>query len=168
MQGNHHHHSSILHFYLLPLLLTPLVHESSGNHHHHPSCSPPLLPPLSARELVAITSTSTSTIGTTWQHDSWYDLEKQKKIKTSQNRFERVSENIYQLHTEKSFRNLIKSIRNQIVSIIFLLIWKQTYVRLVPNQSENGKYNLNSFRFNKISKRLLCVDGKLFRYMWLD
>ena len=37
------------------------------------------------------------------------------------------------LHTEKSFRNLIKSTRNQIVFTIFRLIWNQTDVRLVPN-----------------------------------
>ena len=47
-------------------------------------------------------------------------------------------------HTEKSFRNLIKSTRNQIPLTIFRLIWIQTDVRLVPNQSENGKYNLIS------------------------
>ena len=35
-------------------------------------------------------------------------------------------------------RNIIKSTRNQIVFTIFRLIWYQTYVRLVPNQSENG------------------------------
>ena len=32
--------------------------------------------------------------------------------------------------------------QNQIVFTIFQLIWNQTDVRLVPNQSENGKYNL--------------------------
>ena len=48
------------------------------------------------------------------------------------------------LHTEKSFRNLIKSNRNQIVLSSFRLILSQTDVRLVPNQSENGKYNLIS------------------------
>ena len=63
------------------------------------------------------------------------------------------------LHTEKSFRNLIESTRNQIVFTIFLLIWNQTDVRLVPNQSENGKCNLISVWFNKISKRFLCVYG---------
>ena len=47
-------------------------------------------------------------------------------------------------HTEKSFRNLIKPTRNQIVFTIFRLIWNQTDVRLVPNQWENGKYNLIS------------------------
>ena len=45
-------------------------------------------------------------------------------------------------HTEKYFRNLIKSTRDQIVFTIFRLIWIQTDVRLDPNQSENGKYNL--------------------------
>ena len=54
------------------------------------------------------------------------------------------------IHTEKSIRNLIKLTRNQIVFIIFRLIWSQTDVRLVPNQSENSKFNL-------ISKRFLCV-----------
>ena len=70
------------------------------------------------------------------------------------------------LHTEKYLRNLIKSTRNQIVSTIFRLIWHQTNVRLVPNQSENGKYNLISGWFNKISeKNSLCVV--LARY-WLS
>ena len=46
------------------------------------------------------------------------------------------------LHTEKSFRNLIKSTRNQIVFTIFRLIWNQKDVRLVPNKLENSKYNL--------------------------
>ena len=45
---------------------------------------------------------------------------------------------------EKSFRNLIKSTRNQIVCTIFRLIWIQTDVRLDPIQSENGKYILIS------------------------
>ena len=47
-------------------------------------------------------------------------------------------------HTGKYFPNLIKSTRNQIVLIIFQLIWIRTDVRLDPNQSENGKYNLIS------------------------
>ena len=33
----------------------------------------------------------------------------------------------------------------------------QTDVRLAPNQSENGKYNLISVLFTKIWKRFLCV-----------
>ena len=40
------------------------------------------------------------------------------------------------------FQNLIKSNRNQIVFSIFRLIWNQTAICLVLNQSENGKYNL--------------------------
>ena len=64
-------------------------------------------------------------------------------------------------------RNLIKSNRNQIVFTICRLIWNQTGVRLVPNQSKNGKYNLISDLFNKISKKkfsaftsLVCQIGK--------
>ena len=48
------------------------------------------------------------------------------------------------LHTEKYSPNLIKSNRNQIVFTMHRLIWDQTDVRLVPNQSENGKYNMIS------------------------
>ena len=51
------------------------------------------------------------------------------------------SEIFFSLHTEKYFRNLIKSTRNQIVFTIFRLIWNPTDVRLVSNQSENGIYN---------------------------
>jgi len=61
---------------------------------------------------------------------------------------------ITMLHTEKSFRNLVKSTRNQIVFTIFRLIWNQTDVRLVQNQSEDAKYNLISGWFDKIS--LVC------------
>ena len=43
------------------------------------------------------------------------------------------------------------------VFTIFPLIWFQTEVRLDPNQSENGKYNLISVWFNKILKGFLCV-----------
>ena len=48
------------------------------------------------------------------------------------------------VHTEKYFRNIIKSTRNQIVFTIFRLIWNRTDVHLLPNRSENGKYNLIS------------------------
>ena len=61
------------------------------------------------------------------------------------------------LHTEKSFRNLIKSTGNQIVFTVFRLTWIQTDVRLVLNQPKNGKYNLISGWFNKIPKKFLCV-----------
>ena len=64
----------------------------------------------------------------------------------------------YLVHTQRIFfRNLIKSTQNQIVFTIFRLIWIQTLVRLVANQSENGKYNLISGWINKIWKRFLCV-----------
>ena len=63
----------------------------------------------------------------------------------------------WNIHTEKYFRNLIKSTRNQIVFTILRLIWNQTDVRLVLNQSENGEYNLILGWFNKIPKRFLCA-----------
>ena len=44
-----------------------------------------------------------------------------------------------------------------IVVTVFLLISNQMDVRLDPNQPENGKYNLISGWYNKISKRFLCV-----------
>ena len=65
-------------------------------------------------------------------------------------------------HTEKYLRNHVKSTRNQIVFIIFRLIWIQTDVLLDPNQSENGKYNLISVWFYKISKRFLCVQEVIY------
>ena len=63
------------------------------------------------------------------------------------------------IHSENFFfLNLIKYTGNQIVFTIFRLIWIQTDFHLDPNQSENGKYNLISGRFNKISKKnSLCV-----------
>ena len=62
------------------------------------------------------------------------------------------------LHTEKSFRNLIKSNRNQIVFTMHRLILTQKGIRLDPNQSENRKYNLISVWFKTISKRFFCVQ----------
>ena len=61
------------------------------------------------------------------------------------------------LHADKSFRNLIKSTRNQIVYTIFQLLWNRTDFRLIPNQLENGIYNLISVWFDNISKKFLCV-----------
>ena len=61
------------------------------------------------------------------------------------------------IQTEKSSRNLIRSNRNQ-----NWLIWNQTNVYLDQNQSENGKYNLISGWFNKISKMFLCLHTLLF------
>ena len=65
---------------------------------------------------------------------------------------------MWPIHTQKSFRNLIKSYRNQIVFTIFRLIWNQTNVHLAPNQSKNGTYNLILVCFNKIPKRFLCFN----------
>ena len=70
--------------------------------------------------------------------------------------FGAIVESLLRSHSEKSFRILIKSNRNQIVFTIFLLISNQTDVRLVLNLSENGKYNLISVWFNTIS---LCVGS---------
>ena len=61
---------------------------------------------------------------------------------------------------KKCFRNIIKSNRNLMVFTIFRLIWNLTDVRLVPNHSGNGKYNLILIRFNNILKRFLCVYGR--------
>jgi len=55
-------------------------------------------------------------------------------------------------------RNLIESNRNQIIFTIFRLILKQTNILLVPNQSENSKYNLILVWFNKISRKILCEN----------
>ena len=63
----------------------------------------------------------------------------------------------YCIHTEKLFLNFIKSTRNQIVFTMHRLICLQTDVRLDPNQSGNGKYNMISGIFNKIWKWFLCV-----------
>jgi len=60
-------------------------------------------------------------------------------------------------HTRNSFRNLIKSNQNRIVFTIFRLILNQTDVRLIPNRSENCKYNPISVWFNKISKRFFYM-----------
>ena len=57
------------------------------------------------------------------------------------------------VHTEKSFRNRIKSNRNHIVFSIFRLIWNQMDVRLVRNQSENSEYNLTLVQLSMISKK---------------
>ena len=54
-------------------------------------------------------------------------------------------------HTQKSFRNLVKSNRSLILFTIFRFIWNQPDLRLVPNQSENSKCNLISVWFNNIS-----------------
>ena len=61
------------------------------------------------------------------------------------------------LHKEIFFWNLIELNRNQIIFTIFQLIWNETEIRLVPKQSESGKYNLILGWLNKISKIYLCV-----------
>ena len=61
------------------------------------------------------------------------------------------------IYTEKSFRNIIKSSWNQIVSTVFRLVLIQTDFRLDPNQSENDKWNLISVWFDIILERFLCV-----------
>ena len=73
-------------------------------------------------------------------------------IKTPSARDQRENRFVYCafLHTEKYFRNLVKSTWNHIVFTIFRLIWNQAQVRLVSNQSVHGKYNLIWDRFNKI------------------
>ena len=55
------------------------------------------------------------------------------------------------------FEILFNQTKIRFLFTIFWLIWNQTDVRLVPNQPENGKYNLISGWFNKISKWFLCV-----------
>ena len=49
---------------------------------------------------------------------------------------------IYDIGTEKSFRNLVDPNRKSDYIYHFRLIWNQTEFCLVPNQSENNKYNL--------------------------
>ena len=70
----------------------------------------------------------------------------------------------FPLHTEKSFRNLIKWNRNQIVFNIFRLIWNQTdSVRLVF-QINRKMVNIIWFRFwfSKIWKRYQCAWSQVY------
>ena len=75
------------------------------------------------------------------------------------------------VHTEKSFRNHIKSTRNQIVFTILLdWFWNSKRTQSVccsKSIEENGKYNLISDWLNKISRRTLspmaCLDCAEFR-----
>ena len=77
--------------------------------------------------------------------------------RAKQKTFGKIDESLLLMHTEKYFRILIKSTQNQIVFTIIRLTWIQTDFRLDLNQSENGKCNLISGWFNKISKIFLCV-----------
>ena len=56
------------------------------------------------------------------------------------------------VHTNKFTFDSGWSSLNRIVFIIFWLIWNQTKYRLVQNQSENGKYNLISENWTRISE----------------
>ena len=52
--------------------------------------------------------------------------------------------------------------RNQIVFTVKRSIWKQTEIRLVPNQSVNGKHNLISVDLTRIRSRyLLCIASPI-------
>ena len=66
------------------------------------------------------------------------------RFKVSLIMLQRIFLSVRIVHTEKSFRNLVKSNRNQIVFTIFWLIWIHADVHLDPNQSKNVKYNLIS------------------------
>ena len=64
------------------------------------------------------------------------------------------------VHTENCFTNLIESNRNQIVFTMHRLILDPNERSVaVSNLLENGKHNLISVWFNKISKRFLSVQS---------
>ena len=67
----------------------------------------------------------------------------------------------FQSLDEYTQRNLFEILLNQPEIGLYLSFsgwfWIQTDIRLDPNQLENGKYNLTSVWFNKISKIFLCV-----------
>ena len=57
-------------------------------------------------------------------------------------------------------RRKIHTNQNQIVFIIFRLIWNQTDFRLIPKQSENSKYNLFPITWTRMRvfpSYLLCA-----------
>ena len=60
--------------------------------------------------------------------------------------------------TEKSSLKLVSPNQVQFVFTLFRLIWNQTELRLVPIQSENGKYKLNLDYINKIQGKFLRVS----------
>ena len=68
------------------------------------------------------------------------------------------------LHTEKYFFESYQINRNLIV--FTGLMWNKTEFHVVPNQSENGKYNLILVSYNKIQKRFLCVYNKSVQYIF--
>ena len=61
------------------------------------------------------------------------------------------------LLAENLISKLVKSTKNQIVFTILRLIWYQTECRLVPNESENGKYNQNLVQIKKRFRKGLLV-----------
>ena len=58
-----------------------------------------------------------------------------------------------EMHTEKYFRNTIKSIRNQIVFTILRLIGNQTEFQFLLNLSENDNYDPDLVQNNAIPAR---------------
>ena len=90
-----------------------------------------------------------------------------EKFQRKSNNKKKSNQKIFPAHTQKYFSNLIKSTRNHNVFTIFRLIWNTNgRVRLVPNQSENGKYNLISGWCNKISKSFLCTYTLIKSFMF--
>ena len=72
-------------------------------------------------------------------------------------------------NTEKSFPNLIKLNSNLIVFTMHRLIWNQTDVRMVPNQSENGAYLFNVDRqVRRWRPALLHASSGVFSCGWRD
>ena len=67
---------------------------------------------------------------------------------------------ISDVHTDKSFRNLIKSNRNQIVITIFQWIWNQTNLCLVPNPSEMVNTTWFQFDLRRFLKDSSVCAGK--------
>ena len=102
----------------------------------------------------------------------WFIFKRKLSVKLYPIRFENkqkpISLSVWCVHPKNFFRNLIKSTWNKIVYTIFRLIWYQTDVRLVPNKSENGKYNLISAWFNMISKTFLYVHQASRIKTWSD
>ena len=80
-----------------------------------------------------------------------------RKLKQIHRQLKQIRRRVY---IEKTFRNLNKSNRNEIVFAIFRLISNSKRIEpfAVPNQSVYGKYYLISVWFNKISKSFLCFS----------
>jgi len=74
---------------------------------------------------------------------------------------------VWTVRKVQCFETCIKSNRNLIVFTIFWLIWNQTDVRLVPNQSANGKYNLISVWFNTCFETLYLAHCPHWELNWI-